>query len=117
MPEADKFLRGFNLVQGTRFGQYTLSSAISTHRSIKRYREYAYDITLQFHPDTTVTPTNYKELYNQLVNKISQPQIIYGIRNPYRCLIDIPPEDNFSSIHLDELGNVVFHLLGHAYRT
>lgn len=117
MPEPGKFLHGFNLIYGTQMGQYTLINADSTHRTVRRYQEYAYDITLIFKPNTgLVTAENYKELYNQLVQNISTPRTIYGIRNPYRCIIDIPPMDDYL-IHRNELGNIVFHLSGHAYRS
>ena len=109
MPEAAKFLKGFNLISGQTFDGYLLQTAESSHEVVKRYQEYAYDIYLTF---TKKSPTaKYNDLYNSVLSEISQTHEIKGIRNMYLCTIDVP-EDIQSNID----GSITFHLKGHSYR-
>jgi hypothetical protein len=110
MPEAAEFLAGFGLIPGTQFDGYVLSSATSTHESIKRYQEYLYSITLIFKNSGSGT---YNDLYLAVYRQISQEHIIYGIRNPYRCVIDVP---QYGNILEQQDGTITFHLTGHSYR-
>jgi len=110
MPDASEFLAGFGLIQGTQFDGYILASATSTHESIKRYQEYKYSITLTF---KNLGNGTYNNLYLALYQNISQEHIIYGIRNPYRCIIDVPQSGN---IFEEDDGTITFHLTGHSYR-
>jgi len=109
MPDASQFLSGFGLLVGSSFGGFILSNAVSTHESIKRYQEYKYIITLTF---TNSGSGIYEDLYRDLLLHITQTPIIYGIRNPYRCTIDLP---KYGDIEGDD--NVtIFHLTGHSMR-
>jgi len=110
MPEAAEFLAGFNFIQGRVFANYTLVSAVSTHQSIKRYQEYFYDIVLIFKNGGQGI---YNNLYDAVMNEIQQEHIIYGIRNPYRCIIDPP---SYGNILQDGDGTITFKLTGHSYR-
>ena len=108
MPAAAEFLAGFGLVYGLKIDDYILTTATSTHESIKRYQEYAYSITLIFSGRG-----NYDNLFRGVENIISQQHIIYGIKNPYLCVID-PPQHG--DIIEDVDGRIIFHLTGHGYR-
>ena len=108
MPTADKFLKGFNLVPGTKLGGYTLLEATSTHETIIRYQEYLYHITLVFRGDKVA---DHDQLFKDLMSEISKEPIVYGVRNPYRCKIDTPV-----SALRDENGDIIVELTGHAYR-
>lgn len=110
MPDAASFLAGFGLIQGTQLDGYVLVSAISTHESIKRYQEYRYAITLVFR---NMGNGIYDNLFALVHEKISQEHIIYGIRNPYRCVIDAPKQGDITE---DDEGTITFHLIGHSYR-
>lgn len=110
MPEAAEFLAGFNLLSGHVFANYILNSAISTHESVKRYQEYLYHITLVF---KKIGKGSYSDLFDAVMAEISQEHIIYGIRNPYRCIIDPPVEGNILE---DTDGTITFKLTGHSYR-
>ena len=110
MPEAAEFLNGFGLVRGAQFGGYILDNAISTHESVKRYQEYRYNITLTFRRLGSGT---YDDFFHTVMNKISQQPIIYGIRNPYHCIID-PPQNG--DIIQDYQEHIIFKLIGHSYR-
>lgn len=110
MPEAAEFLAGFGLTQGARFDGYTLSSSTSTHNAVKRYQEYYYGITLVFHNNGSGT---YDNLYHAVLDQTSQTHIIYGIRNPYRCIIDAPKHGDILE---DDNGTITFKLTGHSYR-
>jgi hypothetical protein len=121
MPDAAQFLSGFGLIQGTIFGiesnrnerntkGFILSSATSTHETVRRYQEYKYSITLTF---TNLGSGNYENLFHDVMTIISKQPIIYGIRNPYHCIIDTPE-------YGDIVGDnkiITFHLIGHSYRT
>jgi hypothetical protein len=114
MPDARKFLGngdgGFNLVPGRYVGGYKLVSADSSHESIRRYQEYKYDIVLNF---VNMGRGAYDDLYSGLYKIISEEHIIYGVRNPYRCIIDpIMP----GSIILENDNSITFYLVGHSYR-
>ncbi len=111
MPDAAEFLSGFNLIQGHVFGNYILNSATSTHQSIKRYQEYYYQITIVF--EKISEKASYEDLFHLVIKEINQEHIIYGIRNPYRCLIDYPVNGDITQ---DEAGNITFKLTGHSYR-
>lgn len=110
MPEAAEFLSGFHLVQGANFANYTLITASSTHQSIKRYQEYLYKITLVFTNNGNGT---YENLFNAVMAQTTQEHIIYGVRNPYRCIIDIP---KYGDILETTDAKIVFNLTGHSYR-
>lgn len=110
MPSATNFLLGFGFTQGKLLAGYTLSKATSTHNAVKRYQDYHYDITLTF---TNNGSGNYENLYYTLDPYISAEHIIYGIHNPYRCVID-DVKDN--DVEIFSNGTVVFHLTGHIYR-
>lgn len=109
MPEAAEFLSGFGLTYGAEFDGYTLVNVTSTHQSIKRYREYKYDITLIFTNNGSGT---YENLFQAVMATTTQEHIIYGIRNPYRCIIDIPVQGDITG----DNNEVTFHLTGHSYR-
>ena len=110
MPDASEFLSGFGFIQGSQISGYILTTTTSTHEAIKRYHEYKYSITLIF---KNLGTGIYENLYASIYEKIIQEHIIYGIRNPYRCVIDIP---QYGDILQDEGGTITFHLTGHSYR-
>ena len=109
MPDAAQFLSGFGFTRGSQFGGYILTNATSTHESIKRYQEYKYEITLTF---TNQGVGNYNNLFHLVMEKISQQPIIYGIRNPYRCIIESPQYGDI----LEDDRTITFNLHGHSYR-
>ena len=111
MPGPEEFLEGFGLIKGKKIAGYTLTSATATHESIKRYQEYRYNITLTFRNNGSGT---YENLYLSLHPYLVLEHTIYGIRNPYRCIID-EPQDGDVDIHSD--GSIIFHLTGHSYRS
>lgn len=111
MPNASDFLIAFDLIQGKLFGHYILHSASSTHEPVKRYQEYLYGITLVFNK-VSASPS-YEEFSSALINKINQEHIVYGVKNPYRCIIDTPKDGDIIE---DENGNITIKLIGHSYR-
>lgn len=121
MPNAAEFLSGFNFVKGTRIDGYTLVDATSTHESIKRYNEYRYNIILTFSKDlkvpgilfTNLGNGSYQYLFDEIMKLIAQEHIIYGVRNPYRCMIDFP---KYGDILEDDNGTITFNLVGHSHR-
>ena len=110
MPDATEFLAGFGFTTGAQFDGYILRHASATHETIKRYREYYYAITLEFMNTGSGT---YDNLYQAVHAKISQQPIIYGIRNPYRCIIDSP---QYGDIMQTPDGVITWQLTGHSYR-
>lgn len=110
MPDSNAFLYGFGFIKGSKFDGYILSSAISTHETISRYHEYRYFITLTFN---NLGNGIYDNLFSLVRSTISQQHIIYGIRNPYRCIIDAMVDGDITS---DNNGTITFYLLGHSYR-
>lgn len=124
MPDVAQFLNGFGLIQGSSFDGYILTIATSTHESIKRYQspgtrntnkfvfsqEYKYSITLTFDNQGS---GNYNDLFQHVMQLISQQPIIYGIKNPYKCLIDPP---NYGDISEDDNKTITFNLIGHSHR-
>jgi hypothetical protein len=113
MPKAHEFLNGFGLIPNTMFAGYQLTSATSTHQSIKRYQEYQYQITLVFMGQPNYTETDYRNLFHAVMAKTTQEHIIYGIRNPYRCIIDPPSQGDIVGTLS---GPITFNLMGHSYR-
>lgn len=110
MPDAAEFLLGFGFIQGNIFGGYVLSQTYSTHETIKRYKEYLYHIKIDF---VNSGLGNYNDLFQLVYEKISQQPVIYGIRNPYRCMIDTP---KYGDIIESDNGIITFNLIGHSYR-
>jgi hypothetical protein len=108
MPDPDKFLAGFHLINGTQFGGYILKSATATHESIVRYQEYRYQIRLIFSGGN-----NYQNLFYAVTDEISQTHDILATRNYYRCSIDYP---KLGDILENQDGSYTWHLIGHAYR-
>jgi hypothetical protein len=110
MPDAAEFLKGFGFIEGKQISGYKILLARSSHQSIKRYQEYYYDITIKF---KDMGNGNYNNLYSTMLNITSQEHIIYGIKNPYRCIIDNLDQDSI----VQEMNDIiVFHLIGHSYR-
>ena len=107
MPELNEFLRGFNLIQGSEFGGYRLDRIEAQHRAVTRYREYRYPITLNFAKINR--RSNVNSLIEALNVEITKEHIIYGVRNPYRCIIVFQD-------HVENGNNVIVHLLGSSYR-
>jgi hypothetical protein len=110
MPESAEFLHGFGLDQGMSANGYILKVSHATHKAIKRYQEYYYEITLVF---SNLGQGNYNNLYYTVDNLISQEHIIYGVRNPYRCIIDPPKQGDI----VQDNNDIIFNLVGHSYRT
>jgi len=110
MPNAANFLKGFGFIKGRQFDGYILDHASTTHESITRYQEYAYHVTLRF---TNAGNGTYADLLRVVKEHISQGHIIYGIRNPYQCVIDPPHQ---SDIIENRDGSITYKLIGHCYR-
>lgn len=110
MPDALEFLTGFGLIQGSQFDGYILSYAHSTHETVKRYQEYRYNITLKF---SNLGLGMYEDLFQIVNHIISKQHIIYGVRNPYRCIIDSP---KYGDVVDNNDGTIIFNLVGHSYR-
>ena len=106
MPESDQFLRGFGLIPQSKFGIFTLLKSSATHEVIRRYQEYRYNITLVF--DKNVNVDNLK---SALLPTLQQQHIIYGVRNPYLCVIDY----NHINIKQTNIDTSIF-FTGHSYR-
>lgn len=107
MPNSHDFLSAFGLINGAQFDGYILAHAASTHESVKQYQEYRYNITLVFRNTGTGTAEKLSAAVN---SAISQQHIVYGIRNPYRCVIDHPRNISIAT------GTITYDLVGHAYR-
>ena len=109
MPHSEEFLKGFHLKKGKNYGGYILEKIDIKHIQVKMYQEYRYPITLIFRKtDKSI----YNDLYHQVMDEIEKEHIIYGIRNPYRCVIDTPKKGDI----VDHDNLVTFHLTGHSYR-
>ena len=112
MPVAADFLNGFGFIVGRKFDGFELTQAVSTHESVKRYQEYRYAIELTF--AVRGATAKHFDLLKALLPTIQEQHIIYGIRNPYRCVIDTPDVTAISDTH-DE--HIMIKLVGHSYRT
>jgi len=110
MPEPIDFLYGFGLIRGRDFDGYKLTNTVASHVTVRRYQEYRYSITLTFTNSGSGTPAS---LLQSLTPVVSQEHIIYGIRNPYRCLIDIPRQEDLTAL---DSKTIVVQLTGHSYR-
>lgn len=110
MPSASNFLAGFGFLRGSQIDGYIISSATSTEDTVKRYQEYHYSITLVFH---NLGNGDYNELFAKVDDMRSQEHIIYGVKNPYRCIID--PINNGDVTGDNEM--LTFKLTGHSYRS
>ena len=110
MPYAAEFLAGFGLIKGKTLAGYVLVDATSTHDTVRRYQEYSYNITLTFQNQGY---GSYENLFFALEPYLLAEHTIYGVRNPYRCVID---QVRDGDVDLFNDGTVVFHLKGHAYR-
>lgn len=111
MPHAQEFLNGFGLTPHALFASYELISATSTHEVIKKYQEYQYHIVLVFSSRSPIP--DYPSLFHTVMATISQTHIIYGIRNPYQCTIDLPVNGD---VIMNPEGTITFHLVGHSHR-
>lgn len=110
MPDPENFLLGFNLHVGLKVHGYICTYTHASHEVIKRYQEYKYNMTLKFR---NTGQGDYHALYHFILDLSKEEKIIYGIKNPYRCIID-PVEDR--NIEGKEEGELTFYLVGHSYR-
>lgn len=110
MPDANQFLQAFGFIPNSYMAGYILTTATSTHRVIRQYHEYGYDITLHFIKHNA---TDYNQLINILAQICNQVHDVKAIRNYYRCSID---PLTLNDILLYNNGDLSFHLTGHAYR-
>ena len=112
MPDSGRFDKGFNLEDGSKLGKYTIETHFNNERSIIRYKEYSYDITIKFinNRRRVFTQEEIEDLKRLFSNSISSSRIIYtAYGNPYECSITIN--------HSYEDGiYYVFECKGHAYR-
>lgn len=106
MPEPEQFLRGFGLIPQAKIGTFTLLKANATHEVIRRYQEYRYQITLVFSQNVNV-----EALKKALLPTLQQKHVIYGVRNPYLCVIDY----NHMDVSTTNNGTTII-LTGHSYR-
>lgn len=109
MPDAQHFLESFGLTENTIISDFIISSVASTHDVIKRYKEYSYDIKITF---KNVGYGEYRHLYYAIVERISMEHIVYGAKNPYKCVIE---ELKYGDI-IEDKGTYIFKLKGHSYR-
>ena len=109
MPDAQHFLESFGLTENTIISDFIISSVSSTHDVIKRYQEYSYDIKLTF---KNTGYGIYEYLYYAIVERISMEHVVYGVKNPYKCVID---ELKYGDI-IEDKGMYIFKLKGHSYR-
>ena len=111
MPKPQKFLEGFGLHEGLTLAGYRLMDIQISHEQVKRYQEYKYPLRLTFDCANETNDTQYQQLYQALVSKISGDKTIYTeYGNPYKCTIE------FLYMERCEHRNLVVHLLGHAER-
>lgn len=110
MPNDHEFLSGFGLIKGVQVDGYELIEAESTHQTIKRYQEYEYQVDLTFE---NLGIGSYNDLYRELSSMLSGERTIYGVRNPYRCIID--PIQNYNVFENPDK-TITFELTGHSYR-
>lgn len=111
MPEPEKFLLGFNLKVGLKQNGYVCTHANANHKVIRRYQEYKYDIILTFKNEGH---GDYHALYHFILDLSNEKHIIYGIKNPYLCIIDPIEKENIIG---NEDKEVTFYLVGHSYRS
>ena len=107
MPKPEKFLKSFDLQEDHIYGNYLLTNITITHKTIKRYEEYEYEITLIFQAITKNASLD--ELYKILEDELSESKIIYGVKNPYLCDISLD-----SIKEADK--SIVVKLTGHAIK-
>lgn len=108
MPHAAEFLTGFGFILHKDYSGFILTKLTSSHIVIKQYHEYRYDIVLEFKGTGP-----FDSLSDSLVPLIVQEHIIYGVRNPYRCIIDAPKPGDIIQTEYD---TYVIKLTGHSYR-
>lgn len=108
MPEAGKFLNSFHLIEGKRFGSYTLTKIRAIHYVIVMYREYKYKITLYFNGNGNVN-----NLIDNINEVISEEHNVLATRNYYHCSIDKLTDRN---VKILKDGTVMVSLIGHATR-
>lgn len=110
MPTPVKFLHAFGFIDGSKFDGYILKYTSSSHKTIRRYQEYEYDIELKF---KNMGNGNWDDLFNIIVEHISNEYNLKGVRNLYRSIIDYPKHGD---AHLDNNGDITIYLIGHSYR-
>lgn len=103
MPDLPNFLAGFDLVKGKVFNGYRVENVQASHETVKQYQEYKYPITLTLSREDgrkarDTIPSSLKE-------ELGKEHIIYGVRNPYRCWIEIQSiESNGSQLVIKLMG-------------
>lgn len=111
MPKIEEFVAAFGLIKGNIFSDYRLNTVRGSEEAVKRYHEYKFNITLIFEPLNK--NAQYNDLYDALANRLEIEHIVYGIKNPYRSIIDLP---KYGDIYENPAGEIIFKLTGHAYR-
>ena len=91
MPSKENFLSSFHLTKNTVVGGYNLSSISVTEKILKRYYHYQFHATLTFRGGN-----DENKLRDAIKRKISQSEIVYGTRDPYRCTINTP---TYTTLH------------------
>lgn len=106
MPEIKDLLEGFNLIQGEKIGNGSISKVTATRKVIRQYKEYEYDIYVSI-----PASVNQEVAINQLSKLTDGTKTIYSAYgNPYECYIDLP------IFHEKSGGMNVYYMLGHSHR-
>lgn len=110
MLDAARFLVGFNLSEGEIIDNYQLTTIKIKETPIKRYEEYRYDIIIIL---IDLGHGSYDILMDNLINKFSRVERIYGTDKVYQCRID---KFAYGDIISNERGNFQINVTGHAIR-
>ncbi len=133
MPTSDEFARGFGLKKGLQFGHFQLNSFHADEKSIVRFNEYQYPITMVFSSSnkelSEVKESDAKHLLDVVAERFATySKIIRTAKNrPYKCQFQDPvkgqptfeirrynSDNNSEGAHTTE--EVVLHFTCHARR-
>lgn len=93
MPSVEEFKKNFNLVHGHQFGNWRIVSLSVEERTILRYQEYLFPITL------VLEGVGDLDELNENLSSLEVPRTIYSkYGNPYECVIydiTIHPEKSY----------------------
>lgn len=117
MPSAKKYLAGFGVHEGLRFGPYVLTNIEIEHVPIRRYREYEYPTALTFQSEGS-TRGDARALAAAVMRQFAaEPRTIYtSYGNPYRCDFQWPIGSPPGISSVGDGSTVVLHFTGHSQR-
>lgn len=119
MPDADLFLKGFEVSKESKFGDYVISSINIQHIQEVRWNEYSYPMIFDLSWQGKGVPTKKEaeDMLQQFKEHVSDIKVIYTPSGrPYKCTFVWPIGSKFKVEEIDKYNKIQVKCTGYAKR-